>query len=110
MNSNFRNTMNMIETFIHDAAKTTDSLNKKGAKIKCYTKRPVPISMESTLQPSGKASGSTTTNPGVSVPQQEMENAEEKPAFTLDFTSESLLQGFIYSEIFGKPKCMRRGR
>lgn len=27
-----------------------------------------------------------------------------------DITQESLIQGLIYSEIFGLPKCKRRGR
>lgn len=35
------------------------------------------------------------SNPGISL---------------LDFTPENILQGIIFSEILGRPKCRRRGR
>lgn len=46
-----------------------------------------------------------------SSPRQKLANGtEDSMSSKLTFSSDSLLQGFILSEVLGKPKSMRRGR
>lgn len=44
------------------------------------------------------------------IKREEEVKKEELPYLDLDFNEENIVQAMVYSEIFGKPKSMRRKR